>query len=200
MRLDFVVQALNYAQMPDAVRLMHSFGFDGTKFQMLRSWGTYSPEEFARHDVGSPGHPEFQRFLAVLDDGALRDRTVEFYGFHSVSADRRAAGEPFSPSRAPAPPDRSATSARRFLLDHRIAAGQPEVRARKVRLERRRAPCREQGVGLGPEGDDPQRLVFAPQDRQPPQAIDVPGQIGVARRRGPAAGDTRTAGGRHAAR
>ena len=69
--------------------------------------GHLSPEEFARHDVGSPGHPEFQRFLAVLDDGALRDRTVEFYGFTASRRIACAAGEPFSPSRAPAPPDRS---------------------------------------------------------------------------------------------
>jgi pyruvate-formate lyase-activating enzyme len=87
-RLDFVVQALNYREMPDAARLMRSFGFDGVKFQMLRSWNTYSPDEYARHDVGTPGHPEFQRFLAVLDDPALRGPDVEFYGFHSVSTAR----------------------------------------------------------------------------------------------------------------
>ena len=87
-RLDFVVQALNYREMPDAARLMRSYGFDGVKFQMLRSWNTYPPEEYARHDVGSPGHPEHQRFLTVLDDPDLRGRDVEFYGFHSVSAAR----------------------------------------------------------------------------------------------------------------
>jgi pyruvate-formate lyase-activating enzyme len=83
-RLDFVVQTLNFREMPDAVDLVRRFGFDGLKFQMIRSWGTYTPDEFARHNIGSPDHPRFAEFLEVLRDPRLRAGFVEFWGFHSV--------------------------------------------------------------------------------------------------------------------
>jgi hypothetical protein len=110
-RLDFVVQALNYREMPGAARLMRSYGFDGVKFQMLRSWNTYAPDEFARHDVGSPGHPEFQQLLATLDDPDLRGPDLEFYGFHSVSA-ARLRGARAKSAQAPGSPSSTATTAR----------------------------------------------------------------------------------------
>lgn len=83
-RLDFVVQALNYREMVDAVGLMRSFGFDGMKFQMIRSFSTYSPKEFAAHDIGCPDHPEFAAFLDTLKDPRLAGHDVEFHGFHSI--------------------------------------------------------------------------------------------------------------------
>lgn len=86
-RLDLVVQALNYRQMPEAVDLMRTFAFDGMKFQLIRSWNTYAPEEFAKHDIGCPDHPEFGTLLSVLKDPRLAGDDVEFYGFHSI--DRR---------------------------------------------------------------------------------------------------------------
>jgi hypothetical protein len=54
---------------------------------MIRSWNTYTPQEFAKHDIGCPDHPEFGEFLGVLRDQRLKGGDVEFYGFHSV--DRR---------------------------------------------------------------------------------------------------------------
>lgn len=89
-RLDMVVQALNFRQMPEAVDLKQAFGFDGVKFQMIRSWNTYSADEFAKHDIGCPDHPEFGAFLGVLRDSRLAGDDVEFFGFHSV--DRRLPG------------------------------------------------------------------------------------------------------------
>jgi pyruvate-formate lyase-activating enzyme len=83
-RLDFVVQTLNFREMPDAADLVRRFGFDGLKFQMIRSWGTYTPDEFARHNIGSPDHPRFSEFLEVLRDPRLGADSVEFWGFHSV--------------------------------------------------------------------------------------------------------------------
>jgi pyruvate-formate lyase-activating enzyme len=89
-RLDFVVQSFNYREMPEAAELMRGFGFDGIKFQMIRSWNTYAPEEFAKHDIGCPDHPEFGAFLGILRDPRLAGDDVECYGFHSV--DRRLLG------------------------------------------------------------------------------------------------------------
>ena len=95
-RLDMVVQTLNFREMPDAVDLVRRFGFDGIKLQMIRSWGTYTPDEFARHNIGSPDHPRFADFLEVLGDPRLGAGFVEFWGFHSV--DVAALQAPHSPA------------------------------------------------------------------------------------------------------
>lgn len=87
-RLDFVTQAMNFRQMPEAAALMRRLGFDGVKFQMIRSWGTYAPEEFARHHIGSPQHPEYPAFLATLEDRRLGGEDVEFYGFYGAAGER----------------------------------------------------------------------------------------------------------------
>ena len=85
-RLDFVVQTLNFREMPEAVELVERFGFDGLKFQMIRSWNTYSPEAFAWHNIGSPDHPQFGELLEVMKDPRLRAGFVEFWGFHSMDS------------------------------------------------------------------------------------------------------------------
>jgi pyruvate-formate lyase-activating enzyme len=83
-RLDVVVQTLNFRELPEVVDLGRDFGFDGVKLQMIRSWNTYEPEEFAWHNIGSPAHSLFPEFLQVLRDPRLRAPSVEFWGFHSV--------------------------------------------------------------------------------------------------------------------
>jgi molybdenum cofactor biosynthesis enzyme MoaA len=71
LRLDFVVQALNFREMPDAVEIARVFDFDGICFQMIRNWGTFTVTEFNRHFIGSPDHPEYGDFLEVLRDPRL---------------------------------------------------------------------------------------------------------------------------------
>jgi MoaA/NifB/PqqE/SkfB family radical SAM enzyme len=93
-RLDFVVQTLNFREIPDAVDLVRRFGFDGLKLQMIRSWGTYSPDKFAWHNIGSPDHPRFAEFLEVLRDARLGASFVEFWGFHSVDVAALQAARP----------------------------------------------------------------------------------------------------------
>ena len=39
-RLDFVVQALNFREMPDMLAVADRYGFDAVKFQMIRNWNT----------------------------------------------------------------------------------------------------------------------------------------------------------------
>jgi sulfatase maturation enzyme AslB (radical SAM superfamily) len=87
-RLDWVVQTLNFREIPEAVDLVRRFGFDGLKLQMIRNWGTYTPEEFAWHHIGSPDHPLFAEFLEVLRDPRLQAGFVEFWGFYSVDFER----------------------------------------------------------------------------------------------------------------
>jgi MoaA/NifB/PqqE/SkfB family radical SAM enzyme len=66
LRLDFVVQARNFREMPDAVNIARAFGFDNIHFQMIRNWGTFTVAEFDRHFIGSPDHPDYREFLEVL--------------------------------------------------------------------------------------------------------------------------------------
>ena len=72
--------------MPDAVEIVKRFGFDGLKFQMIRNWGTFAPEAFAKHNIGVPTHPEHGAFLEVLRDRRLQEDFVEFWGFYGVDA------------------------------------------------------------------------------------------------------------------
>ena len=80
LRFDFVVQAKNFREMPAFVDLARSFAADGVKFQMVRSWGTWTPQEFARQDIGDPAHPEHADFLAVLRDPRLAPPYSELWG------------------------------------------------------------------------------------------------------------------------
>jgi MoaA/NifB/PqqE/SkfB family radical SAM enzyme len=66
LRLDFVVQARNFREMPDAVAIARAFGFDRIYFQMVRNWGTFTVAEFDGHFIGSPDHRDYGEFLEVL--------------------------------------------------------------------------------------------------------------------------------------
>lgn len=84
-RLDCVLQALNYAEMPDIVAIARRFGFDGVKFQMIRNWNTYDAAEFARHNIASPDHPEYQAFLSMLRDPRLAAPDIELWGMSDAA-------------------------------------------------------------------------------------------------------------------
>lgn len=103
-RLDCVLQAHNYAEMPDIVALTRRFGFDGVKFQMIRNWNTYDAAEFARHNIASPGHPEYQAFLTMLRDPRLAAPDIELWGM-SDAALAAAAARPGSGQVDPDSPD-----------------------------------------------------------------------------------------------
>lgn len=78
LRLDFVIQALNFREMPQFVELARSIGADGVHFLMLRNWGTYSPEEYERLNLGSTRHPEYKAFREILSDLRLPSSFVDF--------------------------------------------------------------------------------------------------------------------------
>lgn len=90
-RLDFVVQAENFRQMPDFVHLARRLGCDAVKFQMIRSWGTMSAADFARADISNPGHPDYAAFLEVLRAPQLSSPYAELWGMEGALSDARAA-------------------------------------------------------------------------------------------------------------
>lgn len=85
-RLDFVTQALNFREMPGAAAIMREFGFDQIKFQMLRSWNTWSPEEFKKQHVGHPGHPDFAEMQQIMLDPRLTKPDVLLSGFYLIAS------------------------------------------------------------------------------------------------------------------
>lgn len=87
MRLDFVVQGLNFREMPEMISVADRYGFDKIKFQMIRNWHTYSPAEYAKHDIGSRYHPGYAEFLEVLRRPELRSKRIELWGMREALYD-----------------------------------------------------------------------------------------------------------------
>jgi sulfatase maturation enzyme AslB (radical SAM superfamily) len=77
---DYVVQALNYREMPEFVDLLDQYrAVDTISFSLINNWGSYSADEFKRHAIWQTNHPEFSNFLKVLCDPALSSRRI-FWG------------------------------------------------------------------------------------------------------------------------
>lgn len=74
--ISFVVQQLNYKEMPDFVRMGKRFKFDKVSFAKISDWGTYSSELFTSQTVHSFSHPEHQEFLEIFKDPILTDSIV----------------------------------------------------------------------------------------------------------------------------
>ena len=75
--ISMVVQANNFREMPDFVRLGRRFDIDGVYFKQLVDWGTFSDEEFAARAVHLPGHPDHPEFLRILGHPLLKDVPLE---------------------------------------------------------------------------------------------------------------------------
>jgi pyruvate-formate lyase-activating enzyme len=89
MRLDCVVQAINFRELPAIIAIADRFGFDGVKLQMIRNWNTYSPAEFVANNIGSREHPDYAEFLDVLRQDVLNRKSIEFWGMPNAVADAR---------------------------------------------------------------------------------------------------------------
>jgi hypothetical protein len=76
-QLDAVVQAGNLEELPEIVDLGLRLGADRVSFQRIRNWGTFTPAEFADHDVYSSDHPRFAELCAVLRDPRLNSPHVD---------------------------------------------------------------------------------------------------------------------------
>ena len=70
-----VVQANNFIEMPDFVRLGKRFNFD-VYFSQLVNWGTYPAKEFSSRAIHFPTHPRYADFVDVLQDEIFNDPSV----------------------------------------------------------------------------------------------------------------------------
>lgn len=77
LRLDFVVQRQNFREVADFISLAQHVGANGVYLLRLRNWGTFTPAEFAAHNVCDPDHPDFPELLVHLADQRLRIPFVE---------------------------------------------------------------------------------------------------------------------------
>ncbi len=78
--VEYVVQALNYQELPDFVNLLNRYkAVDTISFSLINNWGTYSAEEFKKQAIWQTDHPEFTNFLRVLCDPALCNGRI-FWG------------------------------------------------------------------------------------------------------------------------
>jgi molybdenum cofactor biosynthesis enzyme MoaA len=91
MRLDFVVQGLNFREMPEMLSIADRYSFDRIKFQMIRNWHTYSQAEFAEHDIGSRYHPRYEEFLEILNHSNLTSERIELWGMRGALDDAKLA-------------------------------------------------------------------------------------------------------------
>lgn len=76
LEISFVVQQLNYREIPSFIRLGKSYGVDIISFAHISDWGTYGPEAFVQQCVHDPSHPQHQEYLDILADPILRDPVV----------------------------------------------------------------------------------------------------------------------------
>ena len=75
--LCFVVQKMNYKDMPAFVEFSKSLPGTMVQFQRIYSWDTYPPHEFPHHDICREDHPEFKNFLSVLKNPVFSDPIVD---------------------------------------------------------------------------------------------------------------------------
>lgn len=92
MRLDFVVQGLNFREMPEFVATADRYNVDRIKFQMIRNWQTYCSAEFAEHNIGARDHPLYREFIQVLRHPGLRSERIEYWGMREALEDAASLG------------------------------------------------------------------------------------------------------------
>ncbi len=66
--INFVVQANNYKEMKQFIKLGIKYGCDLIEFQNVENWGTFSRKEFKDISIQDKFHPEHKEFLKVMDD------------------------------------------------------------------------------------------------------------------------------------
>lgn len=67
-KLSFVIQTDNYREIPEFYTLMKSiFGKKGHIFYgKITNWGTFTDDEFKKHQIWNPLHPEHSNFVNII--------------------------------------------------------------------------------------------------------------------------------------
>lgn len=89
--VQYVVSALTFREMPEAVRLLRQYHVDRLVFIAFRNLGHMGNGESRRWIVTNPEHAEHEEFLCVLEVPELRDPMVDL---GSVMESRRTHPQP----------------------------------------------------------------------------------------------------------
>lgn len=76
-RMDFVVQAGNFQEMPAYVDLAKKIGADVVYFMIVRNMNTWPNAVYEEKCIWKKTHPQFDAFMAVLQDPRLVDPMVD---------------------------------------------------------------------------------------------------------------------------
>jgi molybdenum cofactor biosynthesis enzyme MoaA len=76
LRVNFVVQANNFREMPAFVELAIRIGAEYVRFDGINNWGAFTPEEYKARAVHFPSHPEHFQLKEILAHPILRDKKV----------------------------------------------------------------------------------------------------------------------------
>jgi molybdenum cofactor biosynthesis enzyme MoaA len=77
LRLDFVVQDVNFREMEAFVGLARSFSPDRIYFSRADQWGTWTEEEFRRKCVWQEDHPDYAEFMEMLSRPVFSEKIVD---------------------------------------------------------------------------------------------------------------------------
>jgi sulfatase maturation enzyme AslB (radical SAM superfamily) len=80
----FVVQAGNFREMKDFVRLGKRLGCDRILFHELVNFGTWPEQGFEERSVVSPSHPQYRELLAELQDPVFDEPGVDLTNLRSL--------------------------------------------------------------------------------------------------------------------
>lgn len=85
LELLFVVQADNFAEMPDFVRLGKTHGADAVSFLPIDQWARGMDDlAYRRAKVWDEAHPSYRRFCDILADPLLSDPIVQLNGLQTL--------------------------------------------------------------------------------------------------------------------
>ena len=76
LRMNFIVQADNFREMPEFVELASRFDAYYIRFDAINNWGSYTKGEYLERAVHFPQHPQHEELRSVLRHPALADERV----------------------------------------------------------------------------------------------------------------------------